>query len=160
MNYYQLVRDFQIAMGQPCADEPHPLDGDRRALRFNMLCAEFAELMCALYGIEPDDLICKGLKYNLTKLVREHLLEAKPGGVDFVNLARQMVDLHYVISGTAAEYGIPEDEAFEEVHRANMDKRGGPIRADGKQLPPEGWREPDIAAVFEDHQEWLQNNPK
>lgn len=46
----------------------------------------------------------------------------------------------------AADCSIPLWEVFQEIHRSNMRKVGGPIRADGKRLKPEGWVGPDIAS--------------
>lgn len=48
-----------------------------------------------------------------------------------------------LILHTAVGWGIPLDIFWKEVQRANMDKVGGPIRADGKRLKPLGWRGPD-----------------
>lgn len=149
MSYIDDVRDFQIATGQPVLDKPDVPPGERRLLRYNMLCSEFAELMCSLYGIDPEDLICKGMKYNLTKMIREHLMEAGYKRLDLANVARQIADLHYVLCGTSLEFGLPEEQVFDEVHRANIEKAGGPKRHDGKQLPPPGWKPPDITWIIE-----------
>jgi len=48
-------------------------------------------------------------------------------------------------------YGIPLEEFWVEVQRANMDKVGGPIRADGKRLKPPGWRGPDHLPLILKH---------
>lgn len=60
-----------------------------------------------------------------------------------------LVDLIYVCIGTAVEWGVDLSPVFDEVHRANMAKKGGPISESGKQLKPEGWRSPDIARAIE-----------
>lgn len=157
-SYYELARAFQEEVGQPAYDVPTLPKGDRRLLRFNMLVAEFSELMCALYGIDPEDLICKGMKYNISQLILDHLSKAhldqirvKP--LDFANVARQIVDMHFVLSGTSAEFGLPEEEVFVEVWTANMMKAGGPKRDDGKQLPPPGWEPPDVQGVLDNYTE-------
>jgi predicted HAD superfamily Cof-like phosphohydrolase len=59
-----------------------------------------------------------------------------------------MCDLLCVVYGTAAEFGIDLAPFWQEVHRTNMAKAGGPIREDGKRLKPSGWRPPDIAGVL------------
>lgn len=150
-NYYSMVRLFQEKVEQPCFDLPTLPSGDRRLLRFKMLVSEFAELVCALYGIGPEDLVCKGLKYNLTRMIFDHIKDAGVHDVDFANLARQICDVHFVLSGTSAEFGLPEDEVFVAVWEANMAKAGGPKRADGKQLPPPGWEEPDVQGVIQNY---------
>jgi predicted HAD superfamily Cof-like phosphohydrolase len=44
--------------------------------------------------------------------------------------------------------GCDLDPFFREVHRTNMAKVGGPIRADGKRLKPEGWQPPRIREML------------
>lgn len=68
-------------------------------------------------------------------------------------LADGLVDLVYVVIGTAIAFGIPFDECWKEVQRTNMaktdPKTGGPIyREDGKLLKPEGWEPPDLKSIL------------
>jgi hypothetical protein len=44
--------------------------------------------------------------------------------------------------------GIDLRPFFREVHRTNMWKLKGPKREDGKQLKPEGWKPPRLAAMY------------
>lgn len=71
---------------------------------------------------------------------------------DLVEIADGLADLLYVVYGTAAEYGIPIDEVYAEVHRSNMSKLGEdglPIyRADGKVLKGPNYSPPDIEAIL------------
>lgn len=59
-----------------------------------------------------------------------------------------LCDLLYFAYGCAIEMGVDLEPFFDVVHRSNMLKEGGPTRADGKIVKPDGWVEPDIAAVF------------
>lgn len=73
---------------------------------------------------------------------------------DLPAIAKEIVDLMYVLAGTALEFGIPLDKVWDEVHRSNMakvDSVTGRVRyrEDGKVLKPEGWTPPDIAKVLE-----------
>jgi predicted HAD superfamily Cof-like phosphohydrolase len=52
------------------------------------------------------------------------------------------------IYGAAVTFGVDLAPFWAEVHRTNMAKAGGPKRADGKQLKPEGWQPPDIAGLL------------
>jgi predicted HAD superfamily Cof-like phosphohydrolase len=52
------------------------------------------------------------------------------------------------IYGAAVTFGIDLAPFWDEVHRTNMAKLGGPTRQDGKQLKPPGWVPPDIAGLF------------
>ncbi|MGH9340425.1 MAG: hypothetical protein ACRD1R_12750 [Acidobacteriota bacterium] len=60
-----------------------------------------------------------------------------------------LCDLIYVALGAAVTWGIDLEPVFNEVHRANMAKLGGPVRADGKQLKPDGWQPPRIAEMID-----------
>lgn len=68
---------------------------------------------------------------------------------DLIGAIDGLCDLIYVALGTASEFGIDLEPFFDEVHRSNMAKTGGPTRADGKIMKPEGWKPPDLAAVLE-----------
>lgn len=67
---------------------------------------------------------------------------------DFPAAIDGLCDLIVVCSGAAVEWGINLEPFWTEVHRANMDKQGGPTREDGKKLKPEGWRPPDIEGIL------------
>jgi hypothetical protein len=53
-------------------------------------------------------------------------------------------DLIWVVCGLMARLGLNLDAAWEEIRRTNWDKIGGPQRADGKILKPEGWKPPSM----------------
>jgi predicted HAD superfamily Cof-like phosphohydrolase len=59
-----------------------------------------------------------------------------------------LCDLLYVTYGAAVAAGVDLEPFFEEVQRANMEKCSGPKRDDGKQLKPEGWKEPNHEEVW------------
>lgn len=72
---------------------------------------------------------------------------------DVVAIAREIADVLYVVYGTALSYGIPIEDVFAEVHRANMTK----VRRSASELredlvkpigKPPGWRPPDVARVL------------
>lgn len=80
-------------------------------------------------------------------LIREEIAEMLtalavgdlPGAID------GLVDSLYVLLGTAVTWGVDIEPIWGAVHRSNMAKVGGTIRADGKILKPAGWVAPDIA---------------
>lgn len=118
------VKAFQTAVGQNVGVRPEFPSGTERLLRMKLLKEEFDE-------------------YNESEYTN-----------DLVNLAKELADIIYIVCGTAASYGIPLNDVFDEVHRSNMEKLvdGKPIRReDGKILKPEGWMAPDIKAVLERH---------
>lgn len=71
---------------------------------------------------------------------------------DIYEVADALADILYVVYGTAAEFGIPIDEIFAEVHKSNMSKLGEdgkPVyRGDGKVLKGPNFKLPDIIGVF------------
>lgn len=84
-------------------------------------------------------------------LIKEEALETVTAILarDMVGAIDGMCDLLCVVYGTAVEFGIDLDPFWREVHRSNMAKQGGPERADGKRLKPEGWQPPNINGVLE-----------
>jgi len=119
---FKMVKEFQTAVGQHIGFRPEFPNGTERVLRMKLMKEEFDE-------------------YNESEYDN-----------DLVNLAKELADIIYIACGTAASYGIPLNEVFEEVHRSNMTKLvdGKPVyREDGKILKPEGWTAPDIESVLE-----------
>lgn len=149
MTSEEMVVQFHRAVGIPVADEPTPLSEDRLWLRLTLIAEEVAELVCAMTGRAPDH--AEGLS---NYMVDEFLWLAQGvegrqrHAADFAEIAKEVCDVHVVVSGTAAEYGIPEDRVYAEVHRSNMAKVGGPVREDGKMLKPDGWTPPDVKAAM------------
>ena len=67
---------------------------------------------------------------------------------DIVEAADALADLLYVVLAAGVRWGIALGPVFDEVHAANMRKKDGPVRADGKKLKPPGWKPPDVAKVL------------
>lgn len=90
------------------------------------------------------------LQEELHELLRSHRDKDLPG------IADALVDLVYVALGTAHFYGIPFDEVFAEVQRANMSKEratgAGDPRTKRKSafdvVKPAGWIPPDITGIL------------
>jgi predicted HAD superfamily Cof-like phosphohydrolase len=77
---------------------------------------------------------------------------------NLAGVADALADLVYVALGTAHMYGIPFDEVFEEVQRANMTKERSKGSGDDRSkrgssldvVKPIGWKAPDINKVLKD----------
>lgn len=118
--YVDDIEDFHRGIGAFIGTRPHAIPpADRRQLRIDLMREELQELI---------DAIDAG---------------------DVVGVADGCADLVVVTLGTAIEYGFDFDAVWNEVHRTNMAKIGGPIREDGKQLKPDGWTPPDIKAIVD-----------
>lgn len=88
------------------------------------------------------------LRVELIREEAEETVWAIENG-DLVGAIDGFCDLLCVVYGAAAEFGIDLEPFWNEVHRTNMAKAGGPLREDGKRLKPPGWVAPDIAGVLE-----------
>ena len=75
-------------------------------------------------------------------------LDAALATGDVVRVADALADLLYVTYSAAISFGIDIRPVFAEVHRANLAKVGGPIRADGKVLKPRDWTLPAIEPLL------------
>jgi predicted HAD superfamily Cof-like phosphohydrolase len=84
------------------------------------------------------------------ELIREEARETAEAieSGDLVGTVDGICDLIYVALGAALEAGVDVQPFFDEVHRTNMAKVGGPTRADGKVLKPAGWVPPNIAGML------------
>lgn len=76
---------------------------------------------------------------------------------DILAVADGLVDLSYVTLGTAHVFGLPWEDLFAEVQRANMSKERA-VRPDQSTrrstfdvVKPAGWKAPDIAGVLRRH---------
>lgn len=83
-------------------------------------------------------------------------IEANAEG-DLARAADALVDLVYVALGTAHFMGLPFNALWNEVQRANLEKRpwreGDPIKPRNSVgaldiVKPEGWRPPDVEGVL------------
>ncbi len=120
---FELVCDFHRKFGVPVRTTPQQLPKDEQEFRTGFMREELDE-----YERAVDD-------EDLTKQ-----LDA-------------LVDLLYVIYGTLALHGFPADEAFELVHRANMQKQRATSTDESKEktgrghafdvVKPEGWVSPE-----------------
>lgn len=90
----------------------------------------------------------RGLRAELIREEAEETINAIYAG-DLVETIDGLCDLLCVTYGAAVEFGVDLAPYWEEVHRTNMAKKGGPVREDGKRLKPEGWVAPDIAGILE-----------
>lgn len=88
------------------------------------------------------------LRLGLIAEEANEIMEGASKG-DIVAVVDGLCDLLYVTYGFAVGFGIDLESFFDEVHRTNMLKCSGPKREDGKQLKPEGWQPPRIAAMLD-----------
>jgi phosphoribosyl-ATP pyrophosphohydrolase len=94
----------------------------------------------------------KKLCWELVREEYEDELEPALNKDDLPEIADAIADCIWVLVCLAYAYGLPIEEIWAEVRRANMDKFPGGLvlrrPSDGKIMKPLGWQPPDIQAVL------------
>lgn len=136
------VADLMHALGQTVRTTPTTdITDTERVLRARLVLEEALEFVEAM-GCEA--VTTTGGTTSVTK--ESVLVEVNPAKqIDLVEATDAMADIIVVTKGSAHTLGVPVDEATRIVHGTNMAKVGGPVRADGKGLKPEGWVPPTEA---------------
>jgi len=110
-------------------------------------------------GIGPREVSDELLEFR-TKFLDEELAEFKEGVAEgnIAKMADALVDLVYVAHGTAHILGLPWDELWADVQRANMTKRRAAVDgSDSKRgssfdvIKPPGWIGPRTDEILEDY---------
>ncbi|MCB8987610.1 MAG: HAD-IA family hydrolase [Ardenticatenaceae bacterium] len=131
------IREFHAAVGSPLPHAPQLREADHLAMRHRLIQEEYEEATAVFHTL--IDALQNGQQLDpveaLTPLVHE------------------LADLLYVVYGAIEACGVDADAVFQEVHRANLQKAGGPRRADGKLLKPPGWQPADVRSVLQRQQE-------
>jgi predicted HAD superfamily Cof-like phosphohydrolase len=135
-----MVEHFHRLLPAPVLPVPQVPSSERVQLRVRLITEEYLELLecCFVTGAAK-------MKWLNAKDELNTLVDGLVNNVDMVEFADACADLKYVIVGAELEFGIDGRPIFKGVHEANMRKIGGPKRADGKGLKPEGWRPFDVA---------------
>lgn len=121
LDWYQDIKDFhKNVMLDRFDPRPHIPEEKYKKLRETLIKEEVKETLIAL---ENDDLI---------------------------EIADGIVDSIVVLLGTAVTYGIDMRSIWDEVHKTNMAKADGEMRADGKRLKPDNWVPPNIKDLIDE----------
>jgi predicted HAD superfamily Cof-like phosphohydrolase len=108
---------------------------------------EFHSVVCDIAPTHEVAIRRPELRADLIEEEARETVEAIREG-DLVGAIDGMCDLLCVVYGTASEWGLDLAPFWREVHRSNMAKAGGPVRADGKRLKPAGWTAPDLRPIL------------
>jgi hypothetical protein len=121
---FRKVRAWHKAFGFNYPNEPTLPSRDVILLRWKIITEEYEEVKAELFNEDGS------LKED----------------IDLSNLAKELADLDYVVSGTSDCFGIDHDKAFDLVHKSNMSKLGDdgkPVRReDGKILKSKNYVPP------------------
>lgn len=145
MSLFDDVRDFHMKFGLPTDQiwPPTNLDAGLARFRLKFLLEELSELMIAM-GFHGPSMTMK----TTAQAMEMYGPDSEPNLPD---AADALADLVYVALGTAHLMGIPFDEIWAEVQRANMAKErssgADDVRSKRRHasdvVKPAGWRPPD-----------------
>jgi predicted HAD superfamily Cof-like phosphohydrolase len=136
---YLDVRAFHEKFGQLVFDTPGFLSGEKLAERIDFMAEELSEFIQAS-GFEPPEGAFGKPRHN-------------PEAQDIDLMADSLIDLVYVAIGTAIMMGLPWDDLWDDVQRANMAKVPG-VTHRGTQkdvCKPPGWQGPVTGIVLARH---------
>jgi len=68
----------------------------------------------------------------------------------WVEVIDAMCDMIVTIHNTSNAMNLDLEPFFDEVHRTNMLKRGGPLDSKGKRLKPPGWMPPRLRKILDE----------
>jgi predicted HAD superfamily Cof-like phosphohydrolase len=108
--------------------------------RMRLIAEEFFEVLRSVFGPEATLAVCEE---KIEEVIKSHPLH-----VNLAAFAQELADLEYVCEGAFLGFGIDSRPVHTEIQRANMAKKGGPMRPDGKRLKPPGWTPPDIQSIL------------
>ena len=119
---------------------------------------EFHEKFGMEYEGKPRKLSPELLEFRVN-FMKEELLEYLQSTTLHDQLDA-LVDLTYVVLGTAYLQGFPFEEAWARVHAANMKKVKGPSERSDKfdVIKPEGWTPPDLTDLCGEQMELFDDN--
>jgi predicted HAD superfamily Cof-like phosphohydrolase len=136
VSHFKEVGAFMSTFGQDTNKTfTHP-DHKIVKLRLELICEEFKEVFKEVVTSGSSGMVGCALLTSMSSLINE----LQPGeiSINFPNLAKELVDLEYVILGAGHAFGVNLDAVFDEVQRSNMSKLGEdgkPIyRDDGKVM--------------------------
>ncbi|MGR6088997.1 hypothetical protein ACU4IU_00375 [Brevibacterium sp. CSND-B09] len=130
------VREFMLACDQPVRDAPSVISDQEKWERFCMLTEEFSEHKQALTDLK------RAVEYHSKEDTRKAMTD----------LADSIVDMVYILIGTAHAYGFDFDELWGAVHRNNLTKidpeTGLVLKVNGKVQKPEGYVPVDLRSLI------------
>lgn len=110
---------------------PHLATPEERDFRFKFMAEELKEIGEGM-GLEveirwkpvgPVGAPCERCGYNGPGFYNGQIHPCAAGVQDLAKIADGLIDLAYVVKGTAHFYGLPWQDLWDEVQRANMSKR-------------------------------------
>lgn len=149
----QRVKQFMRVFKQQYADTPtHDVSPAIIRLRLKLALEELEELFFAVLDTTSSKIVNNDFR-SINDFIDK--IPDSAFDIDLVEVADALTDIEYINNGTAAVFGIPLDDTFQEVHRSNMSKldvNGQPLfREDGKVIKSDLYSPPDLETVLANH---------
>jgi predicted HAD superfamily Cof-like phosphohydrolase len=152
LSNFRSVQAFHDKMGIPRPPTPCHLDGETYDFRLGFLLEEYTEIARAV------NMHQQRLKEHQSRDGESLFYGPDEQRMRMAYIADGLVDLVYVALGMADMMGLPWEELFAEVQRANMLKRLAKSKDEsysetgrGHKLDvvkPEGWTPPDLVTIL------------
>ncbi len=134
--YQSKVKDFMLAVGQPCREKPSVPTDIERIGRVKFLLEEVLEFAEA-----------SGVSVNIDESKLEYTITSPP---DLLGLADAICDVSYINYGSANSYGLDIEPFENEVHENNLTKvKTGYIDESGKLRKGPGYKPVDLKPILE-----------
>lgn len=146
----QFHEKFQLPVGNGPQEVPAGFQPEDKLIILTEL--KFIERM--IQRRRQDKSALDDIRWGRIQMMLEELREFTQADT-LEEQADSLVDLVYFALGTAVMMGLPWDQLFDEVHRANMEKELISSKEESTRLnkldvkKPEGWQAPDIKGVLE-----------
>lgn len=145
-NVGEAVRQFQDHVGAPAPTWPDVGDDDKKSL---LLLAKILQSWAKVF---KDEFKNKNKQVDLRcELIFEELAETMNAIAkgDKVGTLDGLVDTAYVVIGTATQFGLPFDKAFDMVHASNMTKSSAAARHAGDKGKGAGFVPANLSTLFD-----------
>ena len=151
MSHFEDVGAFMSTFGQEVNTTFTDPGIETIKLRLELISEEFKEVFKELVRSDsPNAIVGEAILSTFSNLVSD--LTAEDIAINHVNLAKELVDLEYVMLGAGHAFGVKLDDVFTEVQASNMSKLGAdgkPIyREDGKVLKGPNYFKADTGRVL------------
>ena len=142
------VRAFHQKFNLQGAQDKRPQFPDKKTskLWLRLVTEEFLETFRAVLQHKEGDATFTQIQFHLETA----LSSCELNNENLEEVADGLADIIYVCIGMALSFGIPLEAVWDEVHRSNMEKVGGAVRADGKILKPKNWKPPAIKNLLKE----------
>lgn len=147
------MREFHAMAGATIGRQPGVLNTKDASLRARLIIEEAMETALALLMMNESDSAVAAIDLwtmidSLIKGCIDKSRQIQSPNDALVESIDGCVDLAYVTIGTNVSMGVSLDPFWNEVHRSNMSKAGGPV-VEGKLMKPRGWYPPRIAELLD-----------